>query len=223
MTLMIRPSVAGPTGTEMPAPVSTTSWPRTRPSVVSMAMVRTVRSPRCCATSSTRVRSSILVCSACRMFGSSPGNCTSTTAPRTWATCPTLFFMLRLPSKRLGAGDDLDQLAGDVRLAGAVVVERQLADHVAGVARGVVHRAHLAAVEAGRILEQGAVDLDGEVARQEGGEDLLLRRLVLVERRRAAVGRRGGRARGRLGYRRGDQPLLGRHLADDAAEAVVDE
>src|SRR5215213_10192461 len=121
MTLMIRPSVAGPTGTEMPAPVSTTSWPRTRPSVVSMAMVRTVRSPRTC------------------------------------ATCPTLFFMLRLPSKRLGAGDDLDQLAGDVRLAGAVVVERQLADHLARVARGVVHRAHLAAVEAGRILEQGAV------------------------------------------------------------------
>ena len=35
-------------------PVSVTSSPRTRPSVVSMAMVRTVDSPRCWATSSTR-------------------------------------------------------------------------------------------------------------------------------------------------------------------------
>jgi hypothetical protein len=33
------------------APVSITGWPRTRPSVVSMAMVRTVFSPRCWATS----------------------------------------------------------------------------------------------------------------------------------------------------------------------------
>ena len=47
MTFMIRPSVAGPTGTEMAWPVSVTDWPRVRPSVVSMAMVRTVFSPRC--------------------------------------------------------------------------------------------------------------------------------------------------------------------------------
>ena len=54
MTFMMRPSVSAPTGTEIGAPVSVTSWPRTRPSVVSMAMVRTVVSPRCWATSSTR-------------------------------------------------------------------------------------------------------------------------------------------------------------------------
>jgi NhaA family Na+:H+ antiporter len=35
-------------------PVSETGWPRTRPSLVSMATVRTVDSPRCWATSSTR-------------------------------------------------------------------------------------------------------------------------------------------------------------------------
>ena len=54
MTFMMRPSVASPTGTVMPSPVSRTSMPRTRPSVESMAMERTVFSPRCCATSRTR-------------------------------------------------------------------------------------------------------------------------------------------------------------------------
>ncbi len=37
----------------MGAPVSLTDCPRTRPSVASMAIVRTVFSPRCCATSRT--------------------------------------------------------------------------------------------------------------------------------------------------------------------------
>ena len=53
MTFMMRPSVPSPTGTEMALPVSFTCWPRTRPSVASIATVRTVDSPRCCATSST--------------------------------------------------------------------------------------------------------------------------------------------------------------------------
>ena len=53
-TFMMRPSVPSPTGTAIGLPVSITSWPRTRPSLVSMAMVRTVDSPRCWATSSTR-------------------------------------------------------------------------------------------------------------------------------------------------------------------------
>ena len=38
MTFMMRPSVPGPTGTVIGAPVSRTVWPRTRPSVESMAM-----------------------------------------------------------------------------------------------------------------------------------------------------------------------------------------
>ena len=45
ITLMIRPSVSGPTGMLMGEPVSTHTWPRTRPSVPSIAMVRTVLSP----------------------------------------------------------------------------------------------------------------------------------------------------------------------------------
>lgn len=45
MTFIILPKVSGPTGIRMGAPVSRTFWPRTRPSVPSMAMVLTVFSP----------------------------------------------------------------------------------------------------------------------------------------------------------------------------------
>mmetsp|Transcript_6804 Transcript_6804/g.12175 ORF Transcript_6804/g.12175 Transcript_6804/m.12175 type:complete len:247 (+) Transcript_6804:65-805(+) len=51
MTFMIRPRVAGPTGTVMGAPVSTTLRPRAKPSVAPREMVRTRLSPRCWATS----------------------------------------------------------------------------------------------------------------------------------------------------------------------------
>ena len=70
-------------------PVSVTGRPRTSPSVESMAMVRTVCSPRCCATSSTKLSGSSLMAefetvSALRMVGTSlAGNSTSTTAPIT--------------------------------------------------------------------------------------------------------------------------------------------
>ncbi len=89
MTLMMRPSVSGPTGTVIGAPVSVAGWPRTRPSVESMATVRTVFSPRCCATSSTSRLPWFSALSAFRIAGSSPSNCTSTTAPRTWVILPT--------------------------------------------------------------------------------------------------------------------------------------
>ena len=69
MTLMMRPSVSSPTGTEIGAPVSVHSWPRTRPSEVSIATVRTVFSPRCCATSSTRRLPPFVVSSAFRIAG----------------------------------------------------------------------------------------------------------------------------------------------------------
>ena len=50
------PASASPTGTEIGAPVSTTSMPRARPSVESMATARTRSSPRCCCTSAISVR-----------------------------------------------------------------------------------------------------------------------------------------------------------------------
>jgi hypothetical protein len=52
--LKMRPSVMLPTGTVIGPPVSMTSMPRARPSVVSMATARTRSSPRCCWTSQTR-------------------------------------------------------------------------------------------------------------------------------------------------------------------------
>ena len=69
-------------------PVSFTAMPRDRPSVESIAIVRTVLSPRCCATSSTMVRPSSSTSSAERIAGSGPSNETSTTAPITWLTRP---------------------------------------------------------------------------------------------------------------------------------------
>ncbi len=62
------------------------------PSVLSIAMQRTVRSPSSCATSSTSGRSPTRVISAFWMNGRSPSNCTSTTALRTWVTRPTMLL-----------------------------------------------------------------------------------------------------------------------------------
>src|SRR3990172_1710485 len=142
ITLMMRPSSSGPTGTAIGSPVSVTSCPRTRPSEESMATVRPVDSPRCWATSSTRRLPPFLVSSAFKIAGRSPGNCTSTTAPITWVIFPTAFWGVAISSsllelERFGAGDDLDQLLGDHRLARAVIGQRLLTDHFAGVAGGV--------------------------------------------------------------------------------------
>ena len=52
-TLNTRPNVSFPTGTEMELPVSTTSIPRCKPSVDSMAIVRITPSPSSKAASNT--------------------------------------------------------------------------------------------------------------------------------------------------------------------------
>src|ERR1700726_2591633 len=146
MTFMVRPSVPAPTGTSIGSPVSVTSWPRTKPSVASIAIVRTVDSPRCWATSSTRRLLPFLVSNELRIAGRWPSNCTSTTAPITWVTrpvwlaavaiqlSPSIRILSRVQSalNRLGAGDDLDQLLGNHRLTGAVIDQCLLADHFAG-------------------------------------------------------------------------------------------
>src|SRR5262245_41940997 len=107
-----------------------------------MATVRTVFSPRCCATSSTSRLPLLSVSSAFRMAGRWPSNWTSTTAPITWVTRPTcdpfpfviVILVLARRLHRLGARNDLDQFLGDLRLALTVVAQRQPVDHVAGVA-----------------------------------------------------------------------------------------
>src|SRR5580698_9625864 len=222
---MMRPSVPAPTGTLIGWPVSDTSWPRTRPSVVSMAMVRTVDSPRCWATSSTRRLPWFLVSSALRIAGRCSSKCTSTTAPMTWVMRPTVLAIMsssQIGSQRqcllqsFRAGDDLDQFLGDHRLAGAVVFERLLADHLAGVARGVVHRRHLRAVERRRILDERAENLHREIARQKLLEDILLVGLELIDRAaKSCVGID-------LEHRRNDL-LRGRDLRDHRSEARVQQ
>src|SRR5262249_46859595 len=114
MTLMMRPNVPSPTGRAIGSPVSVTSWPRTRPSVASIAMVRTVDSPRCWATSSTRRLLPFLVSSELRMAGRWPSNCTSTTAPMTWVTRPIWLAAVAINYLLTNRMSDHGQLDRDV-------------------------------------------------------------------------------------------------------------
>src|SRR5208283_3261144 len=107
---MILPRVAFPTGTEIGFPVSVTFIPLTTPSVVCMARVRTLLSPRCDATSSVMSRVGMPFSElpgdsnfkALSIAGSSFSNSTSTTAPITCDTLPSfimhvlLYFVLVL-------------------------------------------------------------------------------------------------------------------------------
>src|SRR6187401_257592 len=227
---MMRPSNPGPTGTAIGSPVSVTSWPRTRPSDESIATVRTVDSPRCCATSSTRRLPPFLVSSAFRIAGRWSSNCTSTTAPMTCVIFPTALGVamssLVTELKRLGAGDNLDQFFGDHRLTRAVVSERLLSDHLACVARGAVHRAHACALLRGGILKKRAEQLHGKVTRQKLGEDLVLFRLVFIGSACAVFGaifkyRRNDLLRG--WNLRHDRPELGEEKRADVEGALVEQ
>src|SRR5689334_3981403 len=91
---MMRPSVAVPTGTLMPAPVFVAIRLRLRPSVEPSAIVRTMPSPSCCCTSSVIGEAVPSTLSASYTFGTdSRGNSTSTTAPMIWTTLPWLIFV----------------------------------------------------------------------------------------------------------------------------------
>ena len=86
ITFQIRPSVESPTGTEIGAPVSTTSAPRASPSVESIATARTRSSPRCCCTSATSVEvepsgRAISISTAWRIWGRRSGKTASITTP----------------------------------------------------------------------------------------------------------------------------------------------
>src|SRR6185369_6502857 len=190
MTLRIRPSVRGPTGTRICEPVSVTSWPRVRPSVASIAMVRTVFSPRCWATSRTSRFSPFFVSSADRIAGRLSSNVTSTTAPMTWLMRPTLLVVARdlgfsiLTSllsgslERFSARDDFNEFGGNRGLTRAVVLDGQAVDHVAGIAGRIVHRGHTAALLGCRIFKHRPEQLDGDIARQQIGENLFLVGLI---------------------------------------------
>src|SRR5262249_33478706 len=227
ITFRMRPSVSGPTGMAIGPPVSTAFSPRTRPSVVSMAAVRTSDSPRCCATSNTSLRPPESTWSAFRMFGSSASKRTSTTAPVIWVIVPMLLEAIRMylsfdygrrSLDGLGAGDDLDQFLGDGGLARAVHLQGQPLDHVASIAGGAVHRCHLGPEEARGVFKQRAEDLDREVTRQQVGQDLGFVGLELIDRAAHRTGRSGVPRR----RRRRDELLHGHDLGHRRFEAIED-
>src|SRR5487761_695958 len=185
ITLNMRPRVSTPTGTEIGPPVAWTGSPRRKPSVASIAMVRTVLSPIAPSTSRVTTRPScVLTSSASNSSGCSPGgNSTSTTAPMTWLTWPSLVFFVTAfgaclvfaistpPSARrphgLGAANDLHELCRDTGLADLVRIQRQRVDQVAGGVGSVLHRDHLGRVLAGLVLQHGLEDLRLHIAGQQ--------------------------------------------------------
>ena len=82
--------------------------------------------------------------------------------------------------ERLGTGDDLNQFLGDHRLAGTIISERLFADHLAGIARGIVHRAHARALLGGSIFQERTEHLHRQIAGQKLSEDFFLFGLVFV-------------------------------------------
>src|SRR6266571_581599 len=156
------------------------------------------------------------------MSGRAPaGNSTSTTGPMTWVILPFWRFvavaMWSFPEsllERLGTAHDLHQLLRDVGLASAVVLEGERRDHLLGVLRGRLHRAHAGPVLGGRRLEEGAPDLHRDVAREEIREERLAGRLVLE------VNRGGSCLVGGAGVD-GEQLDYDRLLGDGALELVV--
>ena len=102
VTFIMRPLICSPTGIEMGAPSALTSSPRRRPSVLSIATVRTVSSPMCCCTSITMRRPSGWVTSKASWIRGSTSSAarpwvskaTSTTGPIIWEMRPILTLVL---------------------------------------------------------------------------------------------------------------------------------
>src|SRR3954454_2521407 len=111
------------------------------------------------------------------MDGRAPaGNAMSTTGPVIWMTCPVAVgaavAMVEWPpvsraSASVGAGRDLDHLAGDVGLTDLVVGEREVLDQVLGVLGRVLHRDHPARFLAGLCLEDGLEEARRDVPREQ--------------------------------------------------------
>src|SRR4051794_9020659 len=210
--LKMRPRVTSPTGTVIGPPVSVTTAPRSIPSVASIATARTRSSPRCCCTSQTRAVDSpspspalVSIVTAEKISGSFSGKTASMTTPVTCSTRPTLvpfpllsamgsFSCLQIESwllcarlaERLGAGDDLQDLLRDLRLAHPVHFQGQLADHLLGVLGGVAHRRHPRPQLRSGGLEQRPVNRDRHVLRNQPRQQLL--GVGLVDPLRAALG-----------------------------------
>ena len=163
-----------------------------------MAMVRTMFSPRCCATSSTRRRPSLLGFQcvqnrrqvAFELHVDDRAHDLGDLADQVLCHGSLLLTCLQpgfaCPGARRYIASLADMISissrGDRGLTGAVVDQGQVVDHLAGIARRIVHRGHARALFAGLVLEHRPEDLHGDVARQQGLQDFLLVGLVLVAR-----------------------------------------
>src|SRR5690606_17520924 len=140
----------------------------------------------------------------------------------TWVTLPVAaaafgaFAILVSPvsSERLGARNDFDEFLGDRSLTRAVVDDRQPVDHVARVARRVVHRAQPRALSGRAVFLEPREDPGGPAARQEIGAAAFLSGRVVIERRGAVSPAL---------KRRRDDLARGRDLADHGLEAVEED
>src|SRR5262245_65113948 len=117
--------------------------------------------------------------------------------------------------ERLGTRNYLYQLLRDHGLARAIISERQAPDHVAGIARGIIHGTHARALLRCCVLEQSPEDLRRNVEWQEVGEDFALARLVFIDR----AAKRGLRRGGFLGNLGGDDAQGGGNLGDQRWDA----
>ncbi|EAQ04301.1 hypothetical protein OB2597_09164 [Pseudooceanicola batsensis HTCC2597] len=122
-----------------------------------------------------------------------------------------------VPLERFRARNDFDQFVGDDGLTRAVVLDRELVDHLARVARGVVHRRHPCTLFGCAVFQQRREDLGRHAAGQQVGQDRFLVGLVVVERGRAGILILGGLERG------GDDLLRGRLLGHDVLEFRVED
>ena len=94
-TLKMRPRVPCPTGTEIGPPVSRTDMPREMPSVVSMAIARTVLPPSWYAVSRTSFAPpASSTSSALKTAGTVPSNSMSTTGPMIVFIVPFIVVIL---------------------------------------------------------------------------------------------------------------------------------
>ena len=122
-----------------------------------------------------------------------------------------------LALKRGRAGDDLDELRGDGRLARAVVKQRELPEHVLRVFRGVLHRLHPRPELRRAVFQERVVHHDAHVELREVQQELRALgplHLVLVELDRARLG-------GFLVLVRGEERRHRGLERDDALEPVV--
>jgi hypothetical protein len=65
--------------------------------------------------------------------------------------------------KGTGTRNDFDQLHGNARLTGLIVLEGKFVENFSGVLRGVLHSVHSGGLLAGGVLEKSVVERGGDV------------------------------------------------------------